>query len=891
MSHDRPGTSGRALDLSLAAQALRDVSDLGLIYFDANGVIRDANDAACTILQLSLEELLGRSESEVFVHVVHRDGTPYAPDELPRAVSAATGKPVESVLLGVDVARRSRRWLAKQTVPAPTGPTDRSVVALFTDATEQVRREQTLRMLSLTNAFMAHTLDESELLQHLCETLVHRGGYALAWVGRAERAGEVLQIVAASGAVGYVYAGMVSTDEAVPAGQGGTGRAWRSARTQVINDYHEDPRQSPWAARLSEFGFRSGLAIPFHSPSRAVLSVYDRHGWTFDEVTVSGLEEIVRAVEIGIEHAVSVRERERALQQAARVAESARVSDAARADLDRRFELAFENSMAPTIFADAADRVVAANSSFCRLLGRSRESVLGTTSHTFAHPDDADLIESAHRRLIDEELDHVTYVCRYVHSDGRVVVTEVLKSRALDEDDRVQYFVLSHHDVTEQLALSTQLSHQSLHDPLTGLPNRLLFEDRLAQAHARSVRLGRMDAVILFDLDDFKGVNDVHGHQIGDQLLVAVGQRLLSQTRATDTLCRVAGDEFLYLAEGISSAHEAQAIVDRLMSALEEPFEAAGSHMRQRASAGVAIWDSSDIAGSDLIQRADLALYAAKAQGRARSAIFSPEMHREAIDRFTLAQEMRQALDSGEIRMHYQPIVDLQSLTVVGFESLMRWQHPTRGAISPAVFIPLAESADFILELGHFAMSESLKTLASWDAERPSGPRPYMAINCSARQFHHEDMLSNLRRILGRTGLSAERVVLEITESTTLFSAGTSLSVIEQVHAAGFQLALDDFGTGFSSLSYLARLRPDTLKIDKSFVNPAANDANATTVLEVISALGHKIGVTVLAEGVETRENLENLRSLGCQLGQGFLFSPAVPAERAAVMIDQPFVL
>jgi diguanylate cyclase (GGDEF)-like protein len=499
------------------------------------------------------------------------------------------------------------------------------------------------------------------------------------------------------------------------------------------------------------------------------------------------------------------------------------------------------------------------------------------------------IAEEAHKRIASGESEQARYVKRYLHADGRVVFVEVSKSPARDASGKTLYYLISERDVTEERLLTAQLSHQALHDPLTGLANRALFEDRLLQAHSRVVRQGGVGAVLLLDLDDFKGVNDTHGHFVGDELLVTIARRLEQVTRSSDTLCRFGGDEFLYLAEGLSSPDEAGKIAGRLLDAFVEPFSVAGLELKQHTSLGVAIWDASSTDVSEVIQEVDVALYEAKREGKARHVVYTPGMHQQAITRYSLVQELRQALQAGELSMHFQPIVNLVTADVVGFEALMRWQHPTRGWVPPSVFIPLAEQSDLILELGAFALRESVKAATTWDTLGSKNGKPYATVNLSAHQFLDPNLVTIIEDALSATGLPAERLMIEITESVALLEVTDTLSILDHLRHIGVGVALDDFGTGYSSLSYLARLDPMIIKIDQSFVRPANKSVQNDRLLETIISLGHRLDMTMLAEGIETTDQLTRLRELGCGLGQGFLFSPGVPKHLVPSLVGKTF--
>ena len=565
-----------------------------------------------------------------------------------------------------------------------------------------------------------------------------------------------------------------------------------------------------------------------------------------------------------------------------------RANEQARADAELRFRVAFENNMAPMTFADANDRIIAVNDAMCQMVGFSKEELLGCDSTPFTYPDDVGITESTHQRLISGEAEQERYVKRYLRKDGGVIEVEVSRSPARDADGKILYFVFSERDITEERALAAQLKHQALHDPLTGLANRAFFEERLAQAHGRVIRQGGIGAVLLIDLDDFKGVNDSFGHFLGDHLLTAIANRLQLATRSADTLCRFGGDEFLYLAEGLVSSKEAEVLAERLISVIAEPYNIAGFQIEQHASIGIVIWDATCTSFSETIQNVDAALYEAKRNVRGHHVVFTPTMHHNAVNRFSLAQELRQTFNAGDLAMHYQPIANLTSKEVVGFEALMRWNHPDRGWVSPDDFIPLAEQSDLILELGSFALRESIREASKW-VSRTRSLRPFVTVNLSAHQFLDPGLVPTIKMLLGESSLPPEYLILEITESVALINIDETMKVLDQLGSLGVGMALDDFGTGFSSLSYLAKLSPRIIKIDQSFVRPLDESDRNDTLLETIISLGQRLDMTMLAEGIETEPQFRRLRRLGCELGQGYLFSPAVPKDQVEAIVTRGF--
>ncbi|MBW4077001.1 MAG: EAL domain-containing protein [Acidobacteria bacterium] len=566
---------------------------------------------------------------------------------------------------------------------------------------------------------------------------------------------------------------------------------------------------------------------------------------------------------------------------------SQRVRERSHDDVEQRFRLAFESNMAPMMFHDHENRVIAVNDAFCLMIGRTRDELVGLDSTAYTHPEDLGITEATHDRLTSGEVSQARYVKRYLHKDGRVVVVEVFKAPARDAVGNTLYYVLSQRDITEERALTEQLSHQALHDPLTGLANRALFDDRLSQALARAARFGDLGAVLLLDLDDFKGVNDTYGHVVGDQLLRSVVQRLEEITRTSDTLCRFGGDEFLYLAEALDSPDQAHQLAQRVLRTFAQPFAVAGTFLQLGVSIGIVLWDGPGTSTTEVIQNADIALYEAKRQGKSRSVFFTANMQLNAMSRFALTQQLRHALHSGDLEMHYQPIMDLRTSEVVGFEALMRWQHAERGWVPPSVFIALAEENELILEIGLFALRESIEALTRWDTKSAHAHRPFVTVNLSLRQFHDSELVPTIANALSTSGLEPSRLILEITESVTLLEIGETLNVIERLKALGIAIALDDFGTGYSSLSYLTLLQPKIIKIDQSFVSPAHESVHNHTLLEAIVSLGRNLNMIVIAEGIETESQLERLRQMGCDLGQGHLFSRAMRIDDLKELVDE----
>jgi diguanylate cyclase (GGDEF)-like protein/PAS domain S-box-containing protein len=425
----------------------------------------------------------------------------------------------------------------------------------------------------------------------------------------------------------------------------------------------------------------------------------------------------------------------------------------------------------------------------------------------------------------------------------------------------------------ERSAREAAAVHRALHDPLTGLPNRDLFADRLALTLARARRGGALPAVLIADLDQFKLINDSLGHQAGDELLCAVAPRLAAAVRETDTVARFGGDEFVVLCDGVTSEEHALELAKRLAADLDEPLEVGGAAVYVTASFGVA-YASADSDAEGLLRDADAALYRAKARGRGRCELFDAPMRAQAMARLEIETGLRVALGSEQLALHFQPVVDLESGTTLALEALMRWRHPVRGAVSPGEFIPVAEESGLIVPLGRWALLEACAQAAAMGAEGPP-----VSVNLSARQLAHPGIVEHVVEALDSTGLPANRLWLELTETALFEEADSPLPVLHELKALGVLLVLDDFGTGYSSLAYLQRFPLDALKIDRAFVAEMTEDTRAAALVEAIATMARSLSLTVVPEGIETQAQREALLALGCRYGQGFLFGRPAPAS------------
>jgi diguanylate cyclase (GGDEF)-like protein len=446
------------------------------------------------------------------------------------------------------------------------------------------------------------------------------------------------------------------------------------------------------------------------------------------------------------------------------------------------------------------------------------------------------------------------------------------------------YQALDHH-IRQRRAVEARLVHQAFHDPLTDLPNRALFLDRLGQLQGRAGRRGEPLAVLFLDLDHFKFVNDRYGHAGGDRLLIAVAERLRECARPGDTVARLGGDEFTLLLDGFEDPAEVEAVAARVAGTLDAPFAIDDDEVAVTASIGIALSRRDHAAPADLLRDADVALYRAKERGKARYAIFDPAMGTNLRERIALEAELRQAVERDQLRLVYQPVVELATGRVVSVEALVRWEHPGRGLVLPAGFIPLAEEAGLVEPIGRWVLAEACRQAVIWQDQFTNAPA--VAVNLSARQFQHPGLVEEVAGALRATGLAPDRLELEITESAVMADADVTAATLRDLKNLGVCVAIDDFGTGYSSLSYLRRFPLDLLKIDQSFVSGLGSDVGDIAIVEAVIGLAHMLGLRVVAEGVETLEQATRLRELGCEFGQGHLFGRPGSPEAITVLMEK----
>ncbi|MET0765785.1 MAG: bifunctional diguanylate cyclase/phosphodiesterase [Blastococcus sp.] len=550
----------------------------------------------------------------------------------------------------------------------------------------------------------------------------------------------------------------------------------------------------------------------------------------------------------------------------------------------RYFSALAANSSDAVVVLDHEGRLTHDSPEVARLLGQDDAVPAGTELISFAVP--------AHRE------EAAALFTRALASHGQVLAAE-LRSRldeerqrwfnvrmvSLTEDPDVDGVVVTLQDVTDRMLAQQEIAHNALHDGLTGLANRALFDDRLGQALRRAQRSDAWPVVLYIDLDRFKGINDGHGHASGDQLLRETAERFLTAVRQGDTVARLGGDEFAVLLEQGRPAAEADAVAERLLATLAVPFVLDNQRVRVSASIGMAIGDATSTAAA-LVRDADIAMYGAKAAGKAQVLLFDAAMRAATIERARLENDLDEAMEQSQFRLVYQPVIDLGTRRLVGFEALLRWDHPALGPVPPSDFVPIAESAGRMVQLGRWALEEACATAARWQRDYPTAGPLTMAVNVSGSQLGGQGFTAVVAEVLADSGLRPGSLVLELTETALVHDPVRAAAHLQSLRELGVRLAIDDFGTGYSSLSYLRQFPVDILKIDRSFVSMITEHEEAPPILRGLIELARTLRLELVAEGIETEAQHERLRAERCDLAQGYLYAAPLDADEAELQIE-----
>jgi diguanylate cyclase (GGDEF)-like protein/PAS domain S-box-containing protein len=551
---------------------------------------------------------------------------------------------------------------------------------------------------------------------------------------------------------------------------------------------------------------------------------------------------------------------------------------------DRRLAALVHHGGDMLSIVDPDSTVRYASPSHRRIMGLTPDALIGRRLIEQVHAGDLAAAESCLTMLLDGGAHHESCVVRLRDGAGRWRWIESVATNLMHEPS-IGGIVINSRDVTERKEMEARLLEQALLDPLTQLGNRRLLSDRVSHALARRTRRSSDVALLLLDLDHFKFVNDTLGHANGDLLLISVAARLRGALRSEDTIARLGGDEFAVLLEDLENSSEADATAERIQRALEQPFVLAEREVFVRASIGIA-WATDGQQVDDLLTDADVAMYSAKSAGRGCTERYSSEMRASVAERLEVEADLRHALQRDELDLHYQPVIHLESGRIVGAEALIRWRHPVKGVMLPLRFIPVAEESDLIVSIGQFVLRQAARDAARFRASTPDAAALRVAVNLSARHFLSPHLVHEVRAVLEHEAIPGSALAIELTETVLADNEVLIAARLQSLRDLGVCIALDDFGTGYSSLNYVRRFPIDILKVDKSFVSGVGHDSSNDGVTRAIVSIGQSLSLRTVAEGVETLEQMERLRDLGCLLAQGYLFSPPVGRDAFETLLQ-----
>ena len=734
------------------------------------------------------------------------------------------------------------------------------------------RLNRALRLRTACNELLIRATDENDLLTAVCEMIITVGGYCMAYVAFAMKDEQRSIVpVAHAGDTGYLPGLSLSWYEHAPLGRGPAGRTIRSGAPSFVNDILIEPSFKPWRDSAIKHGYRAVVTLPLQEQGRTfgLLALFS------DKVLAVGGEEIHLLQQMANDIAFGIGNlRAQSAQRAAtaRIEEQASLLDKAQ----------------DAIFVRGPDnRVRFWNKGAERLYGYSAAEAIGAPIAEMLYAS-AEAVEQATDTTLREGEWNGELVQR--RRDGTMLTAECRWTRVMDEQTRRMSILAIHTDISQRKAAAHEIEQLAFYDQLTRLPNRQLLVERLGHLQKRTARTGQIGAVLFIDLDNFKTLNDTLGHARGDQLLQVVGTRLLACVRENDTVARFGGDEFVIsLADLDLDAEAARSkalmVSEKILESMRQPIMLSDHQHQGSCSIGIALLDNQDDTIDDLLKRADLAMYRAKASGRNAVCVFTPNMQIEVNARVEKEADLRRAMVQKEFILHYQPQIGHQG-EILGAEALVRWQHPQRGMVSPLEFIFLAEEIGLIHALGRWVLETACRQFVAWS--RPDSPLKRLekrrttcmmvAVNVSVHQFRHADFVDQVLQVVQNTGIDPHCLKLELTESLLVDDVEATIAKMSALKAHGIAFALDDFGTGYSSLSYLKRLPLDELKIDQSFVRDVLTDPNDAAIARTIVALAQSLGLSVIAEGVETAAQRTFLAEHGCNAYQGYLFSKPLPA-------------
>ena len=851
-------------------QQFFDMPFVGMAIISPDKTLLKFNDHLCTITGYSREELEGRRCTDFAM-----------PEEL-EAYERELGRILSGESSGYIMERRFfRKDGSVITTVVDTKcvrKADGSVDYLFAtvqDVSKQKEDEAKIQRLthlyaalSECNKAIVRCTSEQELFSKICEVTVTFGGMKMAWIGMVDdKTGMVNPAASYGDDFGYLQDIRIYAKPDSPHGQGPTGQAIRNRKPYWCQDYASAGETATWHER-SRGAWGASAAIPILRGGNVAgtLNLYAGEPHAFEDAVKRLLIEM--AFDIGF--ALDNFDREARRQQ----------TEHNLADSEAKFHLLFDQSPDGLLIMEGGE-IIECNPAALNLLANHPENLLHRPFWSFAPAHQADGTPSRERVLEMLEATRLDGSSRFEwigrRFSGEDFPAEVSMVAITLAGRSVIYVTLR--DFTEQKKAEARILQLAQYDVLTGLPNRTLLTDRVNQAINFAQRNDQPLTLMFFDLDRFKNVNDSLGHGIGDELLVQVSQRLLQLVREQDTVSRLGGDEFVLLLLD-TSAEGATHVAEKVMSAVSEPYRVQHHEINITPSIGIALYPEDGQDFDNLLKSADIAMYRAKQSGRNNYQFFTLKMQQDSIRALQLTNALHHAIDQGQLSIHYQPQISLNSKTIVGAEALLRWQHPEFGAVSPVEFIPIAEDTGDIYRIGAWVLEQSIAQLQAWQQEGLQLGR--MAVNLSAAQFRHPQLPDQVANMLRKSGLDPQMLELELTESVSMDDPLAVIEMMDRLVELGVQMSIDDFGTGYSSLSYLKRFRVSRLKIDQSFVRDIMTDADDRAIVSAIINLAKSLGVKTIAEGVETADQLEFLKKAGSDEVQGYYFSRPLTADEFA---------
>lgn len=712
------------------------------------------------------------------------------------------------------------------------------------------------KALSEVNQAIVRMETEETLFPLVCKMAVDFGGFRMAWVGEHNAVTEQIEVKVSYGnGADYLKEVTISANESRVEGRGPSGTAFRKNRIITVNDFLSSDMTTHWHEAAARFGWQSSGVFPILRGEKpfAILTVYHDQKDAFDEETIELLTEMVRDVSFALDSF----DREKSRRQAL---ESLNASE-------RHFRAYFERSMVGMAATSSTKGVLEVNDALCEMLGYSKDELMGMTWAELTHSDDLEVNENLFDRVLRGDLNEYELDKRFIRKGGEIVYVHIAVRAVRNEDEIVDYFVAIIDDVTDTRNKQRQLELLVHYDTLTGLPNRSLLNDRLEMGLAQVKRTVNL-AVCFMDLDGFKPVNDTFGHEVGDAMLIEVAKRIVAISRATDTVARMGGDEFVLLFPEISGEEECRHMLSRIMEAISQPFNVNGHEIQISASIGIAIYPEDVNDGESLIRHADQAMYIAKQLGRNRMHFFDAANDQLAQIRSEGLSRVEMALECGELILYYQPKVNMRSGQVIGMEALIRWLHPQRGLLPPGEFMPLIENSDFEIRLSEWVISKAMTQLTAW---RKEGIALTVSVNLPARHLQSHGFTEFIASAVAKhSDMEANSFELEILETAALGDMGAAIHKMQSCIEQGIHFSIDDFGTGYASLAYLRRLPAHMIKIDQIFVRDMLDDEDDLSIVEGVIGLAKAFKKDVIAEGVETVAHGVKLLNLGCELAQGY---------------------